>query len=209
MSTVQVDAINESTTNAGVTVDGVVIKDGLVDGKDVSTLGTSSVDGGLVKLADTDFTGESAVVFDSVFSSTYNNYAFKIEHQAVDNNTEFRFRLRTGSGDDTTAQYNVVNVISFPNSSTNWAAKSIYGLDVNAFTMNGGMANNKHYHSSLDMFSPQKAQDTTWSGTAGYQGGHVFVIGGAFELDTQFTGIKFYQSSGNITGSIQIYGYAT
>ena len=27
MSTVQVDAINESTTNAGVTVDGVLIKD--------------------------------------------------------------------------------------------------------------------------------------------------------------------------------------
>ena len=38
MSTVQVDAINESTTNAGVTVDGVLIKDGLVDGVDVSTL---------------------------------------------------------------------------------------------------------------------------------------------------------------------------
>ena len=38
MSTVQVDAINESTTNAGVTVDGVLIKDGQVDGVDVSTL---------------------------------------------------------------------------------------------------------------------------------------------------------------------------
>ena len=75
--------------------------------------------------------------------------------------------------------------------------------------MNGGMANNKIYHSSLDMFSPQLAQDTTWSGTAGYQGGHTFVIGGAMEVDTQYTGIKFYQSTGNITGSIQIYGYAT
>jgi hypothetical protein len=30
MSTVQVDAINESTTNAGVTVDGVLIKDGAI-----------------------------------------------------------------------------------------------------------------------------------------------------------------------------------
>ena len=36
MSTVQVDTINESTTNAGVTVDGVLIKDGEVDGVDVS-----------------------------------------------------------------------------------------------------------------------------------------------------------------------------
>ena len=204
MSTLQVNTINESTSTSGVTIDGVLIKDGLVDGKDVSAL----VSAGLVKLASTDFSDVSSVVFDDVFTSTYNNYSFKIEHQNADNNTEFRFRLRTGSGDDSTAQYNVVNVISFPNSSTNWAAKSIYGVDINAFTMNGGMANNKHYHSSLDMFSPQKAQDTTWSGTSGYQGGHAFVIAGAFELDTQFTGIKFYQSSGNVTGSIQIYGYA-
>ena len=36
MSTVQVDTINESTTGSGVTVDGVLIKDGQVDGKDVS-----------------------------------------------------------------------------------------------------------------------------------------------------------------------------
>ena len=36
MSIVQVDAINESTTGSGVTVDGVLIKDGNVDGVDVS-----------------------------------------------------------------------------------------------------------------------------------------------------------------------------
>ena len=36
MSTVQVDTINESTTGSGVTVDGVLIKDGQVDGVDVS-----------------------------------------------------------------------------------------------------------------------------------------------------------------------------
>jgi len=41
MSTVQVDAIAESTTNAGVTVDGVLIKDSQVDGVDVSALNTT------------------------------------------------------------------------------------------------------------------------------------------------------------------------
>lgn len=34
------DTIGESTLNAGVTVDGVLIKDGLVDGEDVSSLGS-------------------------------------------------------------------------------------------------------------------------------------------------------------------------
>jgi len=36
MSIIQVDAINESTSGSGVTVDGVLIKDGQVDGVDVS-----------------------------------------------------------------------------------------------------------------------------------------------------------------------------
>ena len=37
-SEIKVDTISEKTSAAGVTIDGVLIKDGLVDGKDVSTL---------------------------------------------------------------------------------------------------------------------------------------------------------------------------
>ena len=37
-SQIKVDSVLESTSAAGVTVDGVLIKDGLVDGKDVSAL---------------------------------------------------------------------------------------------------------------------------------------------------------------------------
>ena len=52
MSTVQVDAINESTTNAGVTVDGVLIKDNAVN-TDTITEKTSgsgvTVDGLLIR----------------------------------------------------------------------------------------------------------------------------------------------------------------
>jgi hypothetical protein len=74
MSTVQVDAINESTTNAGVTVDGVLIKDGLVDGKDVSTLGTSSSDGGFQHIDTTTFTDAASWTKTGVFSATYDVY---------------------------------------------------------------------------------------------------------------------------------------
>jgi hypothetical protein len=37
---IKTDVVDESTLDAGVTVDGVLIKDGLVDGEDVSSLGT-------------------------------------------------------------------------------------------------------------------------------------------------------------------------
>ena len=35
---ISTDTINEQTANAGVTIEGVLIKDGLVDGKDLSVL---------------------------------------------------------------------------------------------------------------------------------------------------------------------------
>lgn len=43
MSTLQVNTISESTSASGVTIDGVLIKDGLVDGKDVSALTAGKV----------------------------------------------------------------------------------------------------------------------------------------------------------------------
>ena len=207
-SEIKVDTISEKTSANGVVIDGVTVKDGAIASSFISSLPTA----GMTKVGDTDFSAASDVTFDNVFTSTYSNYAFKIDHQAADNNTEFRFRLRTGGAsgsDDTSTEYAVINIISFPNEDTNWRAKTIYGIGQNAFTVNGGMANNKPYHATLDIFTPQKAQDTTWSGTGGYQGGHGFFIAGSFEADTQFTGIKFYQSTGNISGSIQIYGYAS
>ena len=41
-SEIRVNTVNEGTSASGVTVDGVLIKDGLVDGKDVSTLENSA-----------------------------------------------------------------------------------------------------------------------------------------------------------------------
>jgi len=52
MSTVQVDAINESTTNAGVTVDGVLIKDNAVNTDTISEKTSAAgvtIDGLLIK----------------------------------------------------------------------------------------------------------------------------------------------------------------
>tara|TARA_A100001011_G_scaffold29487_1_gene28573 strand:- start:1778 stop:2419 length:642 start_codon:yes stop_codon:yes gene_type:complete len=74
MSTLQVNTISESTSASGVTIDGVLIKDGLVDGKDVSTLGTSSSDGGFQHIDTTTFTSAATWTKTNVFSATYNIY---------------------------------------------------------------------------------------------------------------------------------------
>ena len=74
MSTLQVNTINESTSTSRVTIDGLLIKDGLVDGKDVSTLGTSSSDGGFQLIDTTTFTSAASWTKTGVFSSTYDIY---------------------------------------------------------------------------------------------------------------------------------------
>ena len=70
MSELNVDLINEQTSANGVTIDGVLIKDGQVDGKDVSSL----VSGGLVLLSSNTVTSSSSTSVDNIFTSTYTNY---------------------------------------------------------------------------------------------------------------------------------------
>ena len=90
MSTVQVDAINESTTNAGVTVDGVLIKDNAVNTDTISEKTSGSgvtIDGVLIKDSEVTsgagmgqfikhqtFSSVTEVDIDDVFTTTYDNY---------------------------------------------------------------------------------------------------------------------------------------
>lgn len=203
MSTLQVNTINESTSTSGVTIDGVLIKDGLVDGKDVSALSAA----GLTKLADTDFTGQSAVAFDSVFSSTYRNYKVLLSIKTVDNNVHLYYRFRDGSGDISSSNY-AYKALYALNSNTNNNNNGANSSGTTAAILIAGVAQNVAYHGHLDILEPNIADRT---GVVGMQTGtgHLLSNSGSFNLTTQLTGISFYAGSGNISGSIQIYGYAT
>jgi len=200
MSTLQVNTISESTSASGVTIDGVLIKDGNVDGVDVSNTG-------LVKLADTDFTGESSVAFDSVFSSAYRNYRALISIKTVDNNVHLYSRFRDGSGDITSSNYDYKALYAL-NSNTNNYNNGRNGTSTNAMTIIAGVSQTVAYHGYLDILEPNIADRT---GVVGMQTGtgHLLTNSASFNLTTQLTGISFYAGSGNISGSIQIYGYAT
>ena len=162
---------------------------------------------GLTKIADTDFSGASDATFDNVFTSTYRNYKAVISIKPANNNVALQFKVRDGSGDIT---------------SSNYAYKALYALNnnSNAFINGGaeatgtgglitsGAAQNIAYHGFIDILEPNIADRT---GLLGMQTGtgHLLIHSGSFNLTTQLTGIKFKTSSGNISGSIQIYGYAT
>ena len=213
MSEIQVNTINEYTGANGVTIDGVTLKDSKIGGTitipgSTGTMAlTSDISAGMTKLADTDFSGASDATFDNVFSSTYRNYKTLISIKPANNNVDLYIRFRDGSGDI---------------SSSNYGNKALYALNSNTNNFNNGYnriagaegiilagaAQNVAYHGYMDILEPNIAERT---GVVGAQTGtgHMLINTVSFNLTTQLTGIKFYAASGNITGSIQIYGYDT
>ena len=205
MSTVQVDAINESTTNAGVTVDGVLIKDGNVDGVDVSAI----VSGGLVKIDDHDFSTTTSVTRDSVFSSTYDNY--KIFVNITDGSaatTQAALRLRASST-STTSNYgghrNYVNTGGTAVHGSSFGATYLYLADVSSSQTDATC-------SDITLFAPNLAAPTKYlaNGQGFYNTDFYSQQVYGFQSDnTQFDGIELYTflpGGATISGNLQIFG---
>jgi hypothetical protein len=215
MSTVQVDTINESTTGSGVTVDGVLIKDGQVDGVDVSTLSVDT--NNLVKLASATASSDSAIIFDNfVDQSVYSHYLIKILNiVAATSGSILRMAFRQGgaSGSDITGNYYGMQWGAFGNAAissfdTNFS-QSGAGDVTNTLPNAAGGAS----HGSIVDFFPcdgTHGGSSYWAKITGKDSnGYMRANVRARHLDDQTacTGARFFMSSGNITsGEIIIYG---
>jgi len=213
MSEIQVNTINEYTAASGVTIDGVLLKDGNVDGVDVSAI----VSGSLVKLSSATASNSSELLFDNfVDTSTYAFYKIYAENiVAATSGAYLRMTFRQGgaSGSDLNGSYYGMQ----------WAARgnvAISGFDSNFSTTNYGEVSNSLSNAAgvlgtrswIDYFP----SDGTYGGTSYWakiigedSAGNIEARIRARHLDslTAATGARFYMSSGNITsGSIHIYG---
>ena len=217
MSTVQVDTINESTTGSGVTVDGVLIKDGQVDGVDVSTLSVDTND--LVKLASTTASNDAAITFDNfVDTSTYSHYKVVLDSILPEtNNVSFQFKFRTGgaSGADKTGTYARGYAYNYLETSSSNVGARQSTTDYGNISGNVGNAGGSQHalQASGNFFSGNGTNSTAILDIPFTQrqstGNVVGYIQNAIALENLFTctGLKFYMSSGNIaSGSIHIYG---
>ena len=212
MSTVQVDAINESTTNAGVTVDGVLIKDGQVDGVDVSAI----VTGSLVKLATATASNSADITFDNfVDNSLYSLYKIYTHHilPATDN-TNFWAKFRSGgsSGSDMTGTYYRAGTAMVADTSGSTVFGNQSSTDYAPIVPNNGA----NADESLIVELTYRVSDGT-NGISSIKADTAFqntddnvknqVVTHLLESTTAATGIKFQMGSGNIaSGSITIYG---
>ena len=204
VSQIKVDSVLESSSGNGVTVDGVLIKDNVAHS-------------GLVKLASSTASNDSAIIFDNfVDHSTYIHYyiVFKNIQPSSDNvDINMKFRVGGASGSNGTDTYRSGGLYYAANSANS------------GFFSNESTTNYKRIHD---------AQGT--NANEGFSGQAFFypasVVDGAsipsmLDLRTHFesasdvlqtvsrtifaylvsTGLNFYMSSGNIeSGEIVVYG---
>lgn len=212
MSEIQVNTINEYTGASGVTIDGVLLKDGEVDGVDVSAI----VSGSLVKLTSATASNSSELVFDNfVDTSTYAYYHIVAENiisATNSSNLYMTFRQGGASGSDLNGTYYLMSWTSFGN-------VAFSGFDSNASNTNYAQIGDQIYNSTGRAFNGLTEyfpSDGTNNGS--YTMSKFVHYGGNGQIrdrrrgqylndTTAATGARIYLSSGNITsGSIHIYG---
>ena len=201
-SEIKVDTISEKTSAAGVTIDGVLIKDGAIP---------SIAGSGLVHINTSTFSTASSHSIDNCFSSSYTNYKILIKLTAVTGtNIDFFARLRVSSSDDTTTNYGTVRqmasgttmtVQTNPTGNDEWVFGPISTTEPN------------EYHSGIielgDTFASAPTKGIV--SFSGYYGvtNYLTFCQWTNVSSTSYDGITFFPASGTISGTVSVYGYAT
>lgn len=155
--------------------------------------------GDFIKITSSSFSASSAVSVDNCFTSTYANYRiiFNVTSASVD--AVINFRFRASGSDNTTSNYNAY--IRYNGATAGNFATSAG----NTFYIADGYTTGESF--VIDILNPQVAQNSIFHLLGNLNINYGLVGSGAFTTTTQFDGIKFYPASGNITGTIAIYGY--
>lgn len=175
---------------------------------DTNTYLTNS---GLVYISEAQAVSTSVLNILGCFSLTYENYRIvATEMRSTIAGSTIFYRFLTSSTPDTSANYGwgwtgLSTIGASTNSSNN---SQTAGYFSSCFSI--GETGNS---TSLDIFTPRIQRRTITLGhsenlNSGLNGFEFRSGGGIHEsLVSQFTGIQFYASSGNISGKFKIYGY--
>lgn len=153
--------------------------------------------------ATTTFTGVTSLSLNGVFTSTYTNYRIVL-NSVASTGTLINMRMRAAGTDATGGNYLWnINYISPAG-----GAYTSYGNGNNVTLASiASVVGTSTAPASLDVFYPQLARPTSvqGGGTFGDSNGvsNYFV----HNLSTAYDGFTIYPASGNMTGTISVYGY--
>lgn len=159
--------------------------------------------GSLTLVRSQSFTSATSVDLSDVFSATYDNYLILGNYQPSAG-ADLNFRFRVSGADNSTSNYNHQNLIV--DGSTVTAGRA---AGITSGTFGTGSASVDTSFTST-MFNPYATKKKNYVNQVAVRTGTVFTVGtsGGFDATTSFTGMTLIPSSGNITGTIRIYGIA-
>lgn len=150
------------------------------------------------------FTAQTSVSLNDVFNATYDNYRIIIQQQGTAAG-QLRFRYRVSNADNTATNYR--QQIVGGDGTLAFAARDI-GL---TFHLPGRTMNGVTTLAIFDVINPfpstlRAQQFGTYNDSTS---GNIAVVTIAQQLDvtTSYTGFTILAESGNMTGTISVYGY--
>lgn len=139
------------------------------------------------------------------FTDTYLNYMMKLTTTAGTANVEIQAQLLSGSTPATGTDYRIAGT-----GSTSGSAGSFDGrLNSTFFPLTFSPANGTT-GAQIDFYQPKAAVRTIYTSDWLYDDSGVLIsrrYGGQHNLANSYTGLRIYPGTGNITGTITIYGY--
>jgi len=171
-----------------------------------SSVAIGSGSSSISTLGQVSFTGASSVSLNGVFSSTYDNYKLLMSISATSAtlSVNLRFRVASVSASGSNYSSNGSNSASTTLSNVNINTTSLFLFDVyNTIPQYSGI--------SSDILVPALTQFTKFnlqSYGENSSGQNVArSISGVHDVATAYDGIEIFTSTGNITGTVSVYGY--
>jgi hypothetical protein len=146
------------------------------------------------------FSASTGISFNDVFNSTYDNYRIVLNISSSSGSPAIRFRMRVSNADITGSNYAYAHT---KNAYTTSNAGDGAGNQTSGVIGYYGVAASS---GSFDIHSPFLAQETGIVGQL-RTSADIWHVGLKHTLATSYTGFTFYPDSGNITGTVSVYGY--
>jgi hypothetical protein len=159
--------------------------------------------GGLVLLNTTTFSAQSTVSINNVFSSTYDNYKVLVNLNSVSTTLNGQLRLRVSGTDDTSGFHYSSGISTIPTTTTisNWNYQGTTSF-IPFRAVGLGV-------SEINLFNPAKPITTivTYNSLTNFGDTQFNTGGGQHLVNTAYDGFSLIASTGNMTGTIEVYGY--
>lgn len=163
------------------------------------TINAGSAKVGMHLLNTTAFTSQSSVSITNIFNSTYDNYHIELR---LDVSTPATILLRMGNG----GVFNSSNNYGYGGYlSANTSSSGTFGGGVGSgFNLGEALT---QFTSSINLLSPNLTKNTN----ANYHGSsdayYAWNYAGGMTVSTAYTDLGLVITSGNMTGTISVYGY--